>query len=305
MFMKLFKQKFSIGHEDKSLFISILLLLPAVTLVLVFIVNPIIQSIYLSFFRWKGVLGGSMPFVGIDNYTRVLSSGQFWNAMKNTLFFMIGGFCILMPLSFILALIITSKIKFVRFFKASYFMPVMLPLTAVGLMWVFIFEPNWGVVNTLLENFGFGNLKRNWLGEPNLNIWIVILVNEWVYAGFNMLIFAVGIIAIPQSLYEAAVIDGCRYWQKLKHITIPLSRESFKIFSIMCMTGCLRHFDLVYMMTRGGPNRSSEMPAIMLYNEAFVFRNFGQGNAIGVIILILGLSGSIILNKSLYQDDLQ
>lgn len=285
--------------------LSIAFLMPAFILVLALIINPVIQSIYMSFFRWKGVIGGPMPFVGFDNYYRMLTSMQFWNSMKNAFIFMIGGFVVLMPLSFILALIITTKLRGVRFFKAAYFIPVMLPLTAVGLMWVFIFEPNWGLINSLLDITGLSALKKNWLGTPNINIWIVTLVNEWIFAGFNMLIFAAGIIAIPDVLFEAALIDGCTSLQKLRYIILPLSKESFKIFSVMCITGCLKHFDLVYIMTRGGPSRSSEMPAIMLYNEAFVYRNFGQGNAIGVIILVLGLIASIILNKSLYQNDLK
>ena len=216
---------------------------------------------------------------------------------------MAGGFIILMPLSFILALIITSNIRGKRFYKTAYFMPVMLPITAVGLMWVYILEPNWGLINTFLKWAGKDSWALNWLGIPGLNVAVVVLVNEWIYAGLNMLIFAAGLIAIDGSLYEAAEIDGASKWQRLWRITIPLTRESFKIFSVMCITGCLKTFDLVYAMTKGGPNHSSETPASFLYAQAFSYRNFGVGNAVGAIILALGFVLSLAVNKLIIRED--
>jgi raffinose/stachyose/melibiose transport system permease protein len=281
---------------------SLVLLLPAFGLYCLFQIYPITQSIYMSFFKWKGIANTALIPVGFDNYRRIAVDPYFWHSLGNSGWFMVGGFLVLMPLSYGLALVITSRLRGLRFFKTSFFMPVILPITAVGLMWVYIFEPNWGLVNSFFHIVGLDSWARNWLGEPDISIFVVILVNEWIYAGFNMLIFAAGIMAIPEEIYEAARIEGASYLQCLRYLTLPMTKESFKIFSVLCVTGCLKTFDLVYIMTRGGPNHATEMPTTLLYSQAFVYRNFGQGNAIGVVILVLGLVLSILLNKFLNQE---
>ena len=129
------------GKKTGRLVWSILFLVPALTLFCVFLLNPIIQAVIMSFYKWKGIAGAPMTFVGINNYISVMKSGTFWLSLRNSLFFMIGGFVVLMPLAFVLAYIVTSKIKGVRFFKTAYYIPVMLPVTAVGLMWVYILQP--------------------------------------------------------------------------------------------------------------------------------------------------------------------
>jgi len=290
--------------KNLDMFLSFLFLLPALALFSVLLLNPILQAIYQSFFSWVGIAGVPMKWVGWENYRRVLTDSIFWTSMRNSLIFMIGGFVILMPLAFILALIITSGIRGTRFYKTAFFMPVMLPITAVGLMWVYILEPNWGLINMALKWAGKNTWALNWLGIPTLNVVVVVLINEWIYAGLNMLIFAAGLIAIDSTLYEAAEIDGASKLQCLAKITLPLTRDSFKIFSVMCITGCLKTFDLIYAMTRGGPNHSSETPASFLYAQAFSYRNFGMGNAVGTMLLILGLILSMAIIKLITREDM-
>lgn len=282
---------------------SILFLLPALAISCLLLLTPIIQGIYQSFFSWKGIAGAPMKPVGIGNYVSVFNNHLFWRSLGNNLILMVGGFLVLMPLSFLLALIITSNIKGVRLYKTAYFMPVMLPITAVGLMWVYMLEPNWGLVNTVLRGLGLEHLAIAWLVIPTVNVVVVTLINEWIYAGLNMLIFAAGLVAIDESLYEAAQIDGSSGWQRLRYITLPLCKNSFKVFSVMCVTGCLKAFDLIYAMTKGGPNQSSEMPATFLYSQAYTYRSFGTANAVGTIILVLGLVLSLVLNKVLTQEN--
>ena len=289
--------------KNNSLLYSIAFLLPALALFGFLLLNPILQAVYQSFFEWRGIAGVALKPVGFANYRAILSDRLFWVSLQNSVILMIGGFLILMPLSFLLALIITSSIRGTKFYKTAFFMPVMLPITAVGLMWAFILEPNWGLINTSLNGMGLSGLALNWLGTPGLNMWVVTLVNEWIYAGLNMLIFASGLVAIDHALYEAAEIDGASAWQRLRYITLPLTKNSFKIFSVMCVTGCLKAFDLIYVMTRGGPNHSSETPATYLYAQAFSYRNFGMGNAVGTIILVLGLILSLAINKMVTQED--
>jgi raffinose/stachyose/melibiose transport system permease protein len=292
-------------NKAKDRIIPLLLLLPALLIYFAFIVYPVFSTVQLSFFSWRGIYGAPKTFVGWDNFVRVLNDGSFWNSMLNSVYFLIGGFVILMPLSFGLALLITSKLKFTRLMKTAYFMPVMLSTTAVALMWVYLLNPTYGLVNGVLRLLGLSSWCREWLSTPTLNVWCVVLVNEWMYAGYNMLIFASGLVGIPSDLYEAAAIDGCTGWKKVFYITIPLCKDSFKVFSILCITGCLKTFDLIWAMTKGGPNRSSETPATLLYNEAFTFKAFGKSSAIGVILLVLGIALSLAVNHAFQKREEQ
>lgn len=292
-----------INKKRKENIIIALFLAPSLLIFMIFILYPVFNTIYLSFHSWKGIYGSNLIFVGFDNYIRVLKSEHFYKALLNSLYFLIGGFIILMPLSFLLALLITSKLKYTKLMKTSFFMPIMLSITAVALMWVYILNPTFGAVNTILRALGLNSLAKEWLSTPVLNVWSIVLVNEWTYAGYNMLIFASGLISIPKSIYESAEIDGCVGIKKLIYISIPLCKESFKIFSILCITGCLKVFDLVWAMTKGGPNRTSETPATLLYNEAFTFKSFGTSAAIGVILLILGIILSISLTKTIFKKE--
>lgn len=292
-----------INKKRKENIIITLFLAPSLLIFMIFILYPVFNTIYLSFHSWKGIYGSNLIFVGFDNYIRVLKSEHFYKALLNSVYFLIGGFIILMPLSFLLALLITSKLKYTKLMKTSFFMPIMLSITAVALMWVYILNPTFGAVNTILRALGLNSLAKEWLSTPVLNVWSIVLVNEWTYAGYNMLIFASGLISIPKSIYESAEIDGCVGIKKLIYISIPLCKESFKIFSILCITGCLKVFDLVWAMTKGGPNRTSETPATLLYNEAFTFKSFGTSAAIGVILLILGIILSISLTKTIFKKE--
>ena len=257
---------------------------------------------YLSLHSWKGMYGTPKVWVGLENYIRVLGTDRFWEAMLNSVYFIIGGFVVLMPLSFSLALLITSKLKFTRIMKTAYFMPVMLGVTAVALMWVNILNPNYGFLAEVLRAIGLEHKIMDWLATPTVNVWWVVLVNEWMYAGYNMLIFAAGLVSIPESIYEAAKIDGCSGIQKLIYVTVPLTKNSFKIFSVLCITGCLKVFDIIWAMTSGGPNGSSATPGIMLYQQAFQYRLYGRSSAIGIMLVILGITLSLIINRIFRQE---
>lgn len=289
--------------KRKNRIYSIAFILPALSLLFLFLLYPVFEAVKLSFYKWTGIASAKPVFIGLENYKAVFQSPNFWLSMRNSLFFMIGGFLVLMPLAFLLAKIITSGIRGVKFFKVSYYLPVMLPVTAVGLIWVYMLQPDWGLVNSLLEKIGLSEWALNWLGTPTLNVVSVVLVNEWIFAGFNMLIFAAGLVSIPQDVYESAKIDGADRFKTLIYITLPLMKESFKVFSVLCICGCLKTFDLMFAMTGGGPNHTSEVPATLLYMEAFSSKNFGRGNAIGVVILVLGMALSIGLNKAMKSED--
>lgn len=273
-------------------------LLPAVAVYAVFLVTPILQTVYQSFFRWNGIATSPMVFSGLDNYRALLQNKEFWRALKNAGIFMLVGFAVQMPISFLLALFTTSKLKGMRFFKTAFFVPVILPMTAIGIMWNFILWPTGGLLNSLLQTLGMGGLIQDWLGA-RMAPFTIPLVNTWVFVGQNMIIFAAGIVGIPSSISEAALIDGATGLKKLTHITLPLLKDTFKIYAVLCVTGCLKVFEIVYVMTSGGPNGASDVPATLLYYAAFRHQKPSLAMTIGVAILALAFAGSAVLNKLL------
>ena len=265
------------------------LALPALILFIVLLISPILQSVYMSFFDWPGIARVPMKFVGLMNFRRIFTSTRFWNSVGNVMWFLVGSYFILMPLAFSLALIVTSKLRFTRFFKTAYFIPVVLPTTAVGLIWAYMLFPDGGLVNSILALLlRLPGPLPNWLGDPKIAMFTVVLINEWMWAGFNMLIFAAGLVAIPEELYEAAQMEGATKLQQVFRISIPLCKESFKTFAVLAAASNMKAFDIVFVLTKGGPAHATEVPATLLYNEAFSYSNFGLGNAIGVFILVVG-----------------
>lgn len=281
---------------------SFLILLPGILITLIFVIYPVLRTALLSLQKWNGVANAPRTFVGLSNYISIFQSPKFWLGMRNSFLFIIGGFLVLMPVSFLLALLVTSKIKGTGFFKSTYLMPVMLGTTAVGLMWTFMMNPQFGLVGQIARVFGIKEAP-NLLSAPVMNTWIVVLVNEWMYAGYNMLIFAAGLVAIPEDIHDACKIDGCTGLKKLFYVTIPLCKNMFMVFSVTCITGCLKVFDIVWAMTRGGPMDSSTTPAILLYTEGFQFKLMGRSSAIAIILLIMGLVISVVLNGTIFKQD--
>lgn len=284
-------------NKVKKTIVHFVMLLPALALFSVILINPVIQTIYMSFFEWNGIASSSLVFRGLKNFQEVLTNAYFWGSLKNVGIFILQGIFIQLPIAFGLALLVSQKLKGVRFYKTSFFIPVIIPLTSVGLMWSFLMNPSYGFINHFIRAIGFDNFNVDFLGNSNMAIFSVVMVSAWVYVGYNMVIFAAGLTAIPSDIYEAAAIDGATSWKSLWFITIPLMRESLKIYVILMITGSLKAFDLVYVMTMGGPNGATEVPAILMYKEAFKYGHFGYGNAIATVLLILGLTFSLLSNK--------
>ncbi|MCI9632466.1 MAG: sugar ABC transporter permease [Ruminococcus sp.] len=294
---------FSSSKYRKAFLKSMLFVMPGVAITVIFVIYPVINTFWLSLNDWNGVATAPVTWVGFDNYIKVFISEKFWNSMLNALYFMIGGFVVLMPIAFGMALLVTSKIKFTKFFKASYLMPVMLGTTAVGLMWTFMLNADFGIFAQFLKAIGLESAVINWLATPTVNIWCVVLVNEWMYAGYNMLIFAAGIVAIPEDVHDAALLDGCTGFKKIIYIIVPLCKNMFMVFSVLCVTGCLKAFDIVWAMTNGGPMDSSATPAVLLYTQGFQYKLMGRSSAIGIILLVLGLALSVFLNNVIFKQD--
>ncbi|MCD9022100.1 carbohydrate ABC transporter permease [Cohnella silvisoli] len=278
-------------------------LLPAFFLYTLVYVVPMFQTAYMSFFTWNGIKSVPLEFVGWQNYNEMFHKPEFYRSLKNIGVFILASFVLILPIAFTFALIITSKLKGKRFFKVAFFMPSILPLTAVGLMWQFLLKGDGGLVNAVISALGMSSLTRDWLGEPAIAIYVVVIVNAWIYCGLNMIIFASGLVAIPEDLYEAASLDGATGFKKLKYITIPLMQETIKIFSILAVTQSLRVFGQIFVMTNGGPNGATDVPTTLLYYESFKYNNFGVGNSIGTFIIVAALLSTVLLNQLMNTRD--
>ena len=289
--------------KKKDYWIAAIFLLPAVFLLIVFVIYPIISNVILSFHSWNGIFSAKRTFVGMENYRVILSDKSFWRSLTNAGIFLFVGFLIQMPLSYALALLVTAKIRGTKVFRTVYYLPVILGTTIVAVMWKNLINPNYGAIIEILKSLGLNSLAFDWLNTPGLNVWIVALVNCWKSAAFNMLIFCAGLVTIPDALNEAAVIDGCTTWQRIRYITLPLSKNSFKVYSILCITGCIKQFDMIWAMTGGGPNATSSTPGILLYLNAYSFKLMGRSAAIAIILLILGVALSICCNRIFRQEE--
>lgn len=282
----------------KKYYVPFLMILPAFLLIAFMFFTPIIQTVYLSFVEWNGIWQMPKEFVGFSNYKRMFSDRVFWICIRNMFIYLAQGVLIQGPIAFLLAMFISKKIRGLRAFKFAFFLPVIIPMTAVAIMWKFILNPNWGLINDMIRIFNPG-FNMDFLGNPKIAMYSVVLVSAWVYIGLNMVIFSAGMTAIPEELYESGELDGATGIKKILYITLPMMKESLKVYVILMITGTLKTFDLVFVMTKGGPNEATQVPAVNMYLQTFSYGKFGYGATIATFILVVGLIGSLIANKYL------
>lgn len=276
---------------------TLIFLLPAVVLYVAILIVPIIQSGYYSVFNYTGISENTKEFIGLQNYITMFKDPVFSRDMLNILKLIVVSLIVHIPLAFGVALIVSGKRPGNHIFKLLFFIPTIIPIAAVSLMWVFIYNPNWGVITTLIRTIGFTNFNVDWLGNMKIAMYSVSVVNAWVTAGEAMIIFSAGMTAIPEEYYEAASIDGAIGWKRLRYITIPLLKETFRIYLIIVITGALKAFNLIFVMTQGGPNGATEVPTMMVYFNGFKYYNYGYASAVAVFILFSGFLISYVINK--------
>ncbi len=274
-------------------------ILPALLGTLIFIIIPVICSFGLSFAKWD--LLNPIEFVGFSNYTEIFKSEVFYKILLNTIVFAFSTsvFGVIIPL--ILASILNSKIRGSEFFKTAYFLPFITPMIVIGVVWSWIFDPNIGAVNKLLQ------LNINWLYDSNFAMCALIIVSVWKLIGYNMVIFLSGFSSISNSYFEAAKIDGANSFQIFKNITIPLLSPTIFFVVIITAISSFQVFDLIYLMTEGGPNNSTNVLVYEIYKNAFEYFNIGKASAIAyvlfIIILVLTLIQWNLRKKIVYNEN--
>ena len=277
-----------------------LFVLPAFIVFISIFLIPVIISFALSLTNWNGV--GMPEFIGIKNYKYIFQNDDtFWIAMKNTFFFLVASLISQMSLGFVMAVFLTSGVKFSNGFKNIYYFPAILSGTAVGFIWRFVFNTRIGLINGALTQLGLGEYASAWLGGTEgfipSGMWCIAFVAMWQFMGTMMVLYIAAINGIPTQTFEAAYLDGASKMQTVKYVTIPLLRPMFKTTIILSCVGSLKFFDLVYTMTGGGPGHLTEVLATHIYTRAFTMWQYGYGNALSVLLVILCVIVSMFVNK--------
>lgn len=290
---KLFNKLF-----DSQNYAAIIFILPAILGTLIFIIIPVICSFGLSFTKWD--LLNPITFVGLENYKNLINDSTFCQILLNTVVFAISTsfFGVIIPL--ILASIINSKIRGSEFFKTAYFLPFITPMVVIGIVWGWIFDPNIGLLNQ------FFHIHINWLYDIRFAMPALIIVSVWKLIGYNMIIFLSALSTISNSLFEAAKIDGANSLQIFKNITVPVLSPTIFFVVIITAISSFQVFDLIYLMTQGGPFNSTNVLVYSIYQNAFEYFNVGKASATAyilfAIILVLTLIQWKFRKKIVYNE---
>lgn len=262
-------------------------LVPALLIYLIFSIIPILISIYYSFMDWNGF--GSMKFVGLQNFIDIAKDPIFWKSVKNNLFVVIASVFGQIPIALGLALLLNRKLKGAKIFRTIGFMPVVISTVVISLTWNMLLNSEFGFVNQLLKVIGLESWQQNWLGDPKLSMISVCVTIIWQFVGLYFIIFLAALQNVPAEVLEAAQIDGASGWKRTFFITIPMIWDTIILAVILCISGSLKTFDLIYVMTNGGPAHSTEVMAIYMYEKTFSSMKYGYGSAVSLYIFVFSL----------------
>lgn len=264
-------------------------LLPAVLVYFCFELAPVVMSIVFSFHSWPGIQSVPLTFIGLDNYRALFQDAVFLKSLSNIMIYVVCSVLLQVPIGFALGFAVHTFRHGKRFFKAAFFIPMILSVTAVSLLWNFIYFPtDKGILNHALTSIGLGSLTTAWLVNPATALGCLIVVSTWTSVGYYMIICLAGLTTVPESIVEAATIDGASGLRKIFSIYVPMLWNSITVSIIMVVTGVLKIFDTVYILTpTGGTANSTVVPALLMYNEAYRYGRYGLGSAIATVIFVL------------------
>ncbi len=270
-----------------------LYVLPALLLILILIYIPIVLTGYYGLMDWDGI--GTKTFIGLDNYKELMKDKMFWTSTYHSV--LLAVFSAISLIAYlVISLILASKIKGAGLLRKIYLIPMLLSSVAIAQLWLKIFDPTNGMLNKLLEIFRVENTPI-WLADPNLVLYSIFIPIVWQYAGFYIIIYYAALKGVSDEIIEAAKIDGATPLQIAYKIKLPLIAPVIKVTIVLAIVGSLKYFDLIYVMTGGGPNGASEVMASYMYKEAFKTYNFGYGSAIGFALLIICLVMTWVIQK--------
>jgi ABC-type sugar transport system permease subunit len=276
---------------------------PLLLLFIAFLLYPMARTFYLSLFRLvSSTAGTTLRFVWLDNFREILSDAIFGQAVRNTLVWAVLGVATEIPLGFVLALVLASKVRGAGLFRVLWFLPVMLSEVIVAIAWSLIYEPRVGLLNRSLEALGHAGWTQIRHGDPKLALYALVVVSTWMWTGFNMVLYLAGISSIPKDLLDAALVDGASKWQQVRYVIWPLLRNLTVTLVVLSFTGKLKVFGLPWVATpRGGPLGATETVSTYLVRRAFFYPTFDLGYpaAIAVVWFLVIMLFAIVLMRSL------
>ncbi|MDT0125510.1 sugar ABC transporter permease [Paenibacillus sp. RRE4] len=269
--------------------------LPTLILFCGIVLIPIFVSSYYSLLDWNGV--GKGAFIGLDNYVEMFKDTRVINSIKNSLLFAGASVFIQLPISLVLALILASNIKGEGFYRTVYFIPVLISTVVIAQLWSKIYNADYGLLNVLLQNIGLSSWAQDWLGQKETALTASFIPTLWQYMGYHMLLMYAGAKSVSQDVLEAARIDGASRMRVAWSIMIPLMKPILKVCLVFSVIGAFKVFDLIYVLTGGGPFYSTEVPSTLMYATIFDTFRYGYGSAISVFIIVECLVCTILINS--------
>ncbi len=280
-----------------------LFLLVPLILYLVWVIGPMFYTFYLSLTDWDGLSQPQM--IGLRNYRRLFNDRVFYTSLKNNLKWIISFITVPVAAGLALAMALNRYIPGAKVFKASFYSPLVLSLVVCGLIWSWMYHPANGLINETLRTIGLGDLAQGWLSDPDLVMWSIIAVAVWRQVGYVMVLYLAGLQGIDPGLVDASKVDGANAFQTFRHVIFPLLGPVTVIVVVISIIDSLRAFDLVSVMTRGGPHNASSVLANFMYIEAFNNYKMGYGAAISVILFLISAVFIFIYLYRVLQDELE
>jgi raffinose/stachyose/melibiose transport system permease protein len=279
--------------------VTALLVLPAIALMVFSMVIPLVVSFYFSLTDWAGF--GKLEWIGLDNYRDILFHDPvFWRSLWNTLLLMVVTIFVQNPIAFALAAILAHvSHRLSRILRTIYFVPAVLSVVIIAKLWVNIFNPTYGMLNKLLRAVGLDVLAVSWLSDPRTAIWAVIWIIVWQGFGWALLFYYAGLMTVPREIEEAARVDGANWFQTYWHIVIPYLRPAIAAVIIIDVISSMKQMDLIFLSTNGGPGTLTQFVGVWLYQKAFVAGEYGYGNALSVIFVLISVGLTLVVQRVL------
>ena len=259
--------------------------LPALTVYGLFKLYPLVSGLQMSLLRWDGI--EEPRYIGLRNFEKILSDEMTGTVLMNNVHYAVGTVVGKIVLSLILAILLHQALRGRTFYRTSLFMPVVMSFVVVGVLWSWLFNPQFGLINSFLRGLGLDFLVQDWLGDAAVALNSLILVDIWKWYGFHMVIFLAGLQSIPDELYEAARIDGASVWQQFLHVTLPMLQPVMVVNVTISVMGAFNVFDIPFIMTAGGPANATNVMALHIYIRGFKFYRFGFSAALSYILLVI------------------
>ena len=275
--------------ESQNRLWRVLLLALPILVFSVLVIWPLLSSFYYSFTNWNG-FNRDYEFLGLRNFAKIWTDRLFFNAIVNTTIWMVAALVLPTLTGLFLALLLDRQVRGARIFKTVFYLPICLSAIVVGQIWIWIYQPDWGLLNTFVKLAGNPDFNYAWLARPDSALLAVIVAWSWQQTGLSMVIYLAGLTSIPAEMLEVCEIEGATAWQRIRRVVIPLLTPSTVVVVALSMINSLKGFDILYIMTGGGPFNSSDTLAMHMYNESFKKYLMGYGSAISVVLFLIALT---------------